>query len=235
MRSVGVALFFVFVVWLQAGAVEGRLPARCDMSSFLARPEGFVAVLAKPTPDSILAELNSFDWYDWAGDSFTPKPAPSDRTWGQVFEAVDVLDPDSLGLVRPGEEFVAVPWVYDAACHPEPWDSSAVWVGAAEQVFYMRRTRRIRTLRGPVVDVLGWHSPYPRALFLKYETEEPRADWLPATTYFEFLRGFRPEDSPESRMEALESWRSRRPDELRFPVSELHLRFRRYFGRGGGQ
>lgn len=234
MRSSSVVLFFALVVWLQTSGVEGRMPARCDMGSAITRPNGFAAVLAKPTPDSILAELNSFDWYDWAGDSFTPKPAPSDRTWGQVFEAVDVLDPDSLGLIRPGEEFVAVPWVYDAACHPEPWDSSTVWVGSTEQVFYVSRTRRTRTSRGPVIDVLGWHSPYPSGLFLKYETQEPRADWLPATAFFEFLRGFHPEDSAESRLEALESWRSGRPDAWGFPVSELYLRYGRFLRRRGG-
>ncbi|MEK9503913.1 hypothetical protein [Gaopeijia maritima] len=212
--------------WLALPPVGGAesAPPMCSMSSRLVPRPHHTVVLARSTGDSARAALHSFDWYDWAGDSFTPKPAPADSTWGLVFRVVAALDaPVDRGL-RPGDEFVVVPWTYDAACHPEPWDDSLrAWVGAGEEVFLLDRRRRIVSERGLVFDVFGWHAPFPSARFLDFAADdEPREEWLPAATWFEFLRTYPAEGDPLARNRAFRGWRLSRPTDWAFPLTTLY-------------
>jgi hypothetical protein len=204
---------------------------RCSIGTSVVPRDGFVSVLAEPTRDSVLVELHAFDWYDWAGDSFTPKPAPSDSTWGQVFRVVEVLESPSA-TVELSDEFVAVPWEYDPACHPEPWSESAIWTSPDSQIFFLNGSRRGISTHGPVFDVLGWHAPYPQALFLDFETDEPRETWLDAPTYFDFLRGSNPGSALQERIEQIEDWKASRPEDWGFPLTDLLEDYRRHL-RGG--
>ena len=69
--------------------------------------------------------------------------------------------------LEAGDSFLAVPWGYDTGCAPQVWDGSTWVPTGAEGVFEFETTRA-----GPsgerILDVLGWHAPYPQGELLRF-------------------------------------------------------------------
>ena len=72
------------------------------------------------------------------------------------------LTMEAWGLLAPMDTILAVPWAYDAACDPLVWTESE-WVPPDSFVVFRADKARVHEGRR-VIDVAGWHAPYPYGL-----------------------------------------------------------------------
>ena len=181
-------LLGIALLWLGAAPAE-----RCSMRALITeRPSWGTLILAVALPDTVRASAHDFlpkSRLAWAG-------MPPIASWGQRFVALEVVA--GTFEIEPGGEFVAVPWQYNSDCSPAPWTGSARWVEPGAEALFQVSPTRVWSTSVPMVDVHGWHVPYPTGEFWKYEgggANKPldRTQWLSAREYFELLRAL-PDD-----------------------------------------
>ena len=160
----------------------------CSITALIAaRPTNGMLVLARAEPDTVLVTTDTADFI--SNDRPSPEVLRARAPAAQRFTAIEVHG-DGLPITS-GSTFAAVPWAYGPDCSYIAWEGSTQWVPAGDEVlFRLIRTRRIDG-QEPVVDVLGWHSPYPTGELWKYESRgEPvgnKDQWLTAREYYELI------------------------------------------------
>ena len=125
------------------------------------------------------------------------------------FVVLEATRPDPMleawGLLAPRDTILAVPWAYDAACDPLVWTESE-WVPPDSFVVFRADKARVHEGRR-VIDVAGWHAPYPYGRLLRNEaTPSPRGDvgeWLDPWEFWGILFHAPRPDSPLPRHEQL--------------------------------
>lgn len=182
------------------------------------------------------------------------RPSPFGGRWGRANKRAiygQVVTVHQLGgaaaavaessFVRRGErEAVAVPWSYDAACHPVPWARSARWVTDGRPGFYRARLRPSTEWSGgrPTYDV--YHAdiePYPHGIFFQrgYRGTDSAqaATALTATEYFGLYAAL-PDAAtkrcdPQRALRQLADWEAAHPDGAdRFPATRIIWQARRF-------
>jgi hypothetical protein len=112
----------------------------------------------------------------------------------------------SLSESSEASSFLVVPWDYDEACDPLVW-SQPDWIPVGREVVFMGSPNRGTTGGEPILDLSGWHSPYPYAETLRIQeakdVRSPREEWLPPDAYFKMLAALPAAPSGLSQPEAL--------------------------------
>ena len=112
---------------------------------------------------------------------------------------------DAWGALAPADTFLAVPWAYDTTCSRDVWEESGWVPSGAAVVFRVDVARKHETRR--VIDVLGWHDPYPFGKLLgagdSLSAPGDIDDWLPAFEVFQILSNAPRPDSPDTRAQQL--------------------------------
>ena len=112
---------------------------------------------------------------------------------------------DAWGTLAPADTFLAVPWAYDTTCNRDVWEESGWVPSGAAVVFRVDVARKHERRR--VIDVLGWHDPYPfgRLLGRGDSLNAPTHidEWLPASVVFQILSNAPRPDSSDTRAEQL--------------------------------
>ena len=207
---------------------------RCSISTSLGPVRASQPVmLVEPLADSARAFLHELDWNEF-GYVFERVAAPADSTWGRVFRVIAVSQGTDRVSVQPGDEIVAVPWEYDASCVRTLWTEPLLaWAGPERQVFLHGRARGHAGGDRPVIDVMGWHDPYPSADFLSGSNRPPRDEWLSADVYFDLLAALPRSPRDRSTYDAFmvelraaaEAWFDAHPEHAdRFPATVFHDR-----------
>ncbi len=110
------------------------------------------------------------------------------------------------GTLAPADTFLAVPWAYDTTCNRHAWEESRWVPSGAAVVFRVDLARKYERRR--VIDVLGWHDPYPFGRLLgrgdALNTPADIDEWLPASQVFRILSEAPRPDSPDTRGEQLQ-------------------------------
>ena len=182
------------------------MPSTCSIGSLIgARPTNRMLVVARALPDTVLVPTDTAD--------FLERDRPSETQLrvqvpvAQRFEAIRVFG-DGLPIV-PNSTFAVIPWGYAADCSYQAWEGSSRWVPPGDEVLFSLAPTRRTESQEPIVDVLGWHSPYPTGEFWKYEDRGqeigPRAGWLTADEYFELILELPTTDSALGRREKREA------------------------------
>ena len=153
--------------------------------------------------------------------------------FGQLIEIARHAGADSAVLARAfarnrSNHVVVVPWAFDPACEPTPWEESAAWVSPGELgVFTVRLRRQSHWANGvPTFDALrAQFEPYPSAYLLLTRADSLlRSEAITAPEYFDSLRAIpaykdvRGEPAPAT----IAGWRTRQRElASRYPATRV--------------
>lgn len=105
-----------------------------------------------------------------------------------VFRVIESAGPQRF---EANTAILLVPWAYDTSCASVAWTSDE-WVPRDRAGVFRFRTMRRHQTGAPIVDLAGWHAPYPFGAFLgpypPIDLNRRAVEWLTSQEYFELVR-----------------------------------------------
>lgn len=121
-----------------------------------------------------------------------PLAQPISQTVAHRFRVERTLPSDAP--LAPGQTFLVIPWGYDGGCRREVFEEP--WMPAGERGVFVLGPHRVHDSGERVVDLLGWHAPYPQGAFLRYMQPVPvpreRGEWLSVDELFDLVSALPP-------------------------------------------